>query len=280
MRRPRLSQHFLRDRHIVETILQAADLQASDTVLEIGPGRGALTDALARRAQRLVAVELDRALAETLRIRFAANPSVQIIQADFLKIDLDQLFLTGGIKILGNLPYAVTSPILEKILPWPFWCTAVFLVQREVGERLRSAPSSKTYGVLSLAVQLFAEVEKVALVKPGAFSPPPKVTSLVVRLHRKEKLPVPVEAIPDFFDLVHAAFTHRRKTLSNSLSLFAEIPKAAVENWLAAECFDGTRRAENLTLEEYAELARKWAIFRREKKFDNPPANVYNTSRS
>ena len=169
-----------------------------------------------------------------------------------------------GIKILGNLPYAITSPILEKILAWPGWQTGVFLIQREVGERIRSRPGSRAFGILSLAVQLYADVETILNVKPGAFSPPPRVRSMVIRLRRKSALPLADRAIPAFFDLVHAAFSHRRKTLANSLALFIQAPKARVGSWLATHQVSPDRRAETLTLAEYAHLAPLWEIFRRE----------------
>jgi 16S rRNA (adenine1518-N6/adenine1519-N6)-dimethyltransferase len=262
--RPPLGQHFLRDPKALETILQAADLKSTDTALEIGPGKGVLTDLLAPRVQNLVAVELDRTLAPKLAQRLADRPSIKIVHADFLTVDLDLLFPTRPIKVLGNLPYSITAPIIEKLLAWPGWETGVFLMQREVGDRMRAAPGSKTFGVLSLAVQLFADVEAVATVKPGAFVPPPKVTSQIVRLRRRAAPTLPPSEIPAFFDLVHAAFSHRRKTLANTLSLFADVPKKKVEEWLTAHQISAGARAETLALAEYARLAAAWAIFRRE----------------
>ena len=296
MHRPVLGQHFLRDPKVVETILQAAELKPTDTALEIGPGKGVLTEPLISRVKNLVAVELDRDLAPKLQERFGNQPHVKIVQEDFLKTDLDQLFSEasppaplpvgegskrlpfppppgeGGppkavgeaIKILGNLPYSITSPIFEKILAWPRWRTGVFLIQREVGERIRSAPGSKVFGVLSLAVQLFAETEMIMLVKPGAFVPPPEVMSMVIRLRRRAALPIPETDVPAFFDLAHAAFSHRRKTLVNTLSLFADVPKKKVDAWLVSQRVAPSARAESLGLEEYARLAHPWAIFRRE----------------
>lgn len=265
MHRPPLGQHFLRDSHVVQAIIHAADLSPRDAVLEIGPGKGALTQPLAVSVQQVVAVELDRNLAARLQTQFSSLSHCRIIHSDFLKLDLDRLFpMAHGIKILGNLPYAITSPIFEKILPWPRWETAVFLVQREVGERMRSRPGSRTFGILSLAVQLFAAVEKVALVKPGAFSPPPRVHSMVVRLCRKKSALLPESEIPVFFDLVHAAFAHRRKTLTNSLAHYLPAPKEKVEQWLVRQHHDGTQRAETLGLEDYVQLAPAWSIFRRE----------------
>jgi 16S rRNA (adenine1518-N6/adenine1519-N6)-dimethyltransferase len=266
--RPKLGQHFLRDPLVVRTILEAAELRPTDHALEIGPGKGILTEPLLARVAKLTAVELDRALAPRLQDRFGKNPAWKLVQEDFLKIHLSELFPEASvdqpIKILGNLPYAITSPIFEKILAWPGWNTGVFLIQREVGERMRSAPGSRTFGILSLAVQLFADVEMIRSVPPGAFQPPPRVVSIILRLRRKRERLLPDSDIPAFFDLAHAAFAHRRKTLANSLALHTHAPKANVETWLATQNVQGSLRAESLSLQDYAHLANPWAIFRRE----------------
>jgi len=265
---PRLSQHFLRDPLVVRTILEAADLQPDNRALEIGPGKGVLTEPLLERVQQLTAVELDRTLAARLQERFGDHPSWKLVQGDILRTDLQALFPEASperpIKILGNLPYAITSPIFDKLLSWPGWNTGVFLVQQEVGDRMRSRPGSRSFGILSLAVQLFADVEKIRSVPPGAFVPPPRVRSMVIRLRRKSARVIPDSDIPAFFDLAHAAFAHRRKRLTNSLALFARAPKQKVEAWLRAQNVPLTARAESLRLEDYAHFANPWAIFRRE----------------
>jgi 16S rRNA (adenine1518-N6/adenine1519-N6)-dimethyltransferase len=201
--RQRLGQHFLRDLKVVQTILQAAELKSTDTALEIGPGKGVLTEPLVPLVKNLTVVELDRDLGPKLESRFGQQPGWRLVQGDFLKVNLPELFplasLEHPIKILGNLPYSITAPIFEKILAWPGWRTGVFLIQREVGERMKSGPGSKVFGVLSLAVQLFADVESICLVKPGAFVPPPEVTSIVVRLRRRATLPIAEEDVPAFF---------------------------------------------------------------------------------
>lgn len=280
--RPPLGQHFLRDPHVLQAILAAAGLTPETTALEIGPGKGVLTEALAPRVGKLVAVELDQALARSLQRRFDRNPRVEIVQSDFLKIQLDSLFSRNQwpIKILGNLPYSITSPIFEKILAWPGWETGVFLIQREVAERMRSGPGSRSFGILSLAVQLFADVESLLKVKPGAFSPPPKVMSSVIRLRRKARPECVETEVPAFFDLAHGAFAHRRKTLANSLARYSGAPKEPVENWLRRQGVDPRRRAETLGLADYVRMAGPWAFFRRENGFDIHHGNVYNTRRS
>lgn len=263
--RQRLGQHFLRDPKVVQTILAAAELKSSDSALEIGPGKGVLTFELARRVKHLTAIELDAALADRLREKLCP-PAQTIVHADFLKIDLNSLFPAEEkpIKVLGNLPYSITSPIFEKLLPWPAWDTGVFLIQKEVADRIQSEPGSRTFGILTLAVQLFAQVETIARVKPGAFVPPPVVMSTVIRLRRKTVPELASADVPAFFDLAHGAFAHRRKTLANSLTFFAQAPKKDVEKWLCDHAIDPALRAERLGLHDYARLAGAWAIFRRE----------------
>jgi len=273
--RQRLGQHFLKDPNVVQTILAAAELSASDVALEIGPGKGVLTDPLSQRVSHLVAIELDDGLAEHLRKRYEARSSVKIVHADILKIDLAALVsapsapsgsLAPSLKILGNLPYSITSPIFEKIMPWTAWETGVFLIQREVAARIAAQPGSRDYGILTLAVQLFAEAEIILQVKPGAFLPPPKVSSSVIRLRRKAQPIVAPERIPDFFDLVHGAFAHRRKTIANSLAFHAKIRRSEAEKWLIDNGLRPDARAETVKLADYAKLCGAWSIFRREIK--------------
>jgi 16S rRNA (adenine1518-N6/adenine1519-N6)-dimethyltransferase len=185
MRQP-LGQHFLRDPKTIHTIVSAAELSRQETALEIGPGKGVLTSALVGKVKKLIAVELDSALASRLAAQWASESAVQIVHGDFLRQDLDALvpWADRPVKLLGNLPYSITSPIFEKILAWPHWETGVFLIQKEVAERMRSAEGSRVYGILSLAVQLFATVESLLTVGPGAFQPPPEVDSSVFRLRR------------------------------------------------------------------------------------------------
>ncbi len=270
--RQRLGQHFLRDQKVVKTILAAAELSPEDTALEIGPGRGVVTSKLVDFVKRLVAVEMDDELAPHLVLRFAHRPSVQIIHADILKVDLDVLARDPSqpdappkpMKVIGNLPYSITSPIFEKFLVWEGWQTGVFLIQREVAERIISKEGSKVFGILSLAIQLFADAEIVARVKPGAFLPPPRVHSCVIRLRKKVRPLVAHSDIPAFFDLAHGAFAHRRKTIANSLAFHCQCDRSVVEKWLARQGVDSGVRAETLAPSEYAKMAGPWSIFRRE----------------
>jgi 16S rRNA (adenine1518-N6/adenine1519-N6)-dimethyltransferase len=262
--RPSLGQHFLRDPKVIQTILAAAELKASDTALEIGPGKAVLTEPLAARIKRLVAIELDRELEAKLKVRFQSQTKVEIIQGDFLKTDLNALFPNIPIKVLGNLPYSITSPIFEKLLAWPGWEIGVFLVQREVAERMRAKAGSRTYGLLSLAIQLSAEVESIAIVPPGAFAPPPAVHSSVIRLRRKAAPVIPPAEVADFFHFARAAFAHRRKTVANAVALETHVDKNRLSEWLLAAGIPAQARAEQITLETYAMMAPRWAVFRRE----------------
>ncbi len=261
--RQRLGQHFLNDHAVIQTILSASELSADDTALEIGPGKGALTRELKPRVKRLLAIELDDGLAQYLR-----KSGFEIVHDDFLKTNLDALISRDlwPIKVLGNLPYSITSPIFEKLLAWPGWRTGVFLIQKEVAERMVAPHGSRTFGILSLAVQLFAHAEIIRRVPPGAFTPPPDVESAVIRLRRRETLPLKETAITSYFDLAHAAFAHRRKTLSNSMALYTGISRPLVVDFLATQGVDSGFRAENLGSADYAKMAEPWSIFRRETK--------------
>jgi 16S rRNA (adenine1518-N6/adenine1519-N6)-dimethyltransferase len=275
MRQP-LGQHFLRDPRVVEAILTAAELKKSETALEIGPGKAILTEPLAARVARLVAIELDRELAANLQKRFRTQTTIEIIQADFLKTNLAELFpapsLPPKIKVLGNIPYAITAPIFEKLLAWPGWETGVFLIQREVADRLRAVEGSKAFGLLTLAVQLFAQVELILDVAPEAFSPPPEVHSSVIRLRRKVLAGLPPEDTPAFFDFARAAFRHRRKTVVNSVAMATEIPKKQLSQWLQSQQLNPALRAEAISLSDYVRIARPWAIYRREIELTGRPS--------
>lgn len=214
--------------------------------VEIGPGPGGLTAALLKRCERLVAVELDGALASALRERFASVPQLEVVEGDVLETDLAQW---GEVVVCGNLPYYITSPIVEKTLSLgPLLKRAVFLVQKEVAERIAAAPGSRDYGYLSVATQLHCHVERLFLVKPASFRPPPKVDSAVVRL-TPHSVGMPVET-RDFLAFASACFRQKRKTLKNNLSgLFAK-------EVLDAHPRSGAR-AEQLSVAELIALQRE-----------------------
>lgn len=232
----RLGQHFLRSQGILERIAAAVCQPGEPLVIEIGPGRGALTRHLIPRAKRLVAIEMDAALAEELRVE---APGVEVIHADVLAADLSAY---GTAVIAGNLPYYITSPIIDKVLTLgPLLHRAVFLIQKEVAQRLAARPGSRDYGYLTVTTQARCRVEKLFTVKPAAFSPPPKVDSAVVRLTPRET-PF-TEDLPGFLRFASLCFRQKRKTLRNNLAAFVPGPL------LTAQAEAGLR-AEQLSLEE------------------------------
>jgi 16S rRNA (adenine1518-N6/adenine1519-N6)-dimethyltransferase len=252
--RKRFGQHFLRDTRVLDDIVSALGPLDGRTVIEIGPGRGALTDRLVERAARVVAIELDRDLVAHLRSRYHDKPHVQIVEADVLTVSLSEL-ASGPFVLAGNVPYYITTPILFHALERPRADVAVYLVQQEVAERLAAPPGDKIYGALSVNVQAFADVELVRRVPPGAFNPPPSVDSAVVRL-----IPRSVAAIDEaheryFKSFVQAAFGLRRKQLVRVVRTIAAIDAPEAEA-LLAECQLSTSvRPETLTPEDFARLS-------------------------
>ena len=245
MPRRKLGQHFLIRGSILERIAAAACPARQDLVVEIGPGRGALTEKLLKRAARVVAVEVDPYLVERLHLKFAAEPRLEIVCADVLETDLAQW---GPATIAGNLPYYIASPILEKVLPLnpP---RAVFLIQKEVAERLVARPGDREYGYLTVRTALFARVRLLFEVKPAAFHPPPKVDSAVVLIE-----PLTCElGLPGhdaFLRFVAQCFRQKRKTLRNNLAGF--YGKELVDAWPEASL-----RAEQISLEGFVEMFRR-----------------------
>ncbi|HXE90151.1 MAG TPA: 16S rRNA (adenine(1518)-N(6)/adenine(1519)-N(6))-dimethyltransferase RsmA [Terriglobales bacterium] len=263
-RRPRLGQNFLSDPHAAQRIVDALGDLSGSTVVEIGPGRGALTDLLARRARRLIAIEVDRLLAAQLGLRYARQPNVEIVEADILSVDLSSLIaiepgaviprrVGGRAVVVGNLPYYITSPILMRLFTFAGSIERiVVLVQREVAERVIARPGTRDYGVLSATAQLYARVEKLFTLPPGAFSPPPKVHSTLLRLTispRDAELGIVAEEFVEFLKL---CFGQKRKTLRNNLKFRYEEP--AVLRALAEADVRGDVRAEALSLEKTAAL--------------------------
>jgi 16S rRNA (adenine1518-N6/adenine1519-N6)-dimethyltransferase len=236
----KLGQHFLASASILERIASAACPEGEDLVIEIGPGRGALTDHLLRRSQRVIAIELDPHLAAHLRRQYAGEPRLEVVEADVLATDLRQW---GPAAIAGNLPYYITSPIIDRVLQVDF-TRAVFLVQKEVAQRIAAVPGTRDYGYLSVQTACRSRARVLFTVKPGAFQPPPKVHSAVVLL---EPYPAPVPDCRDFLEFVSRCFRQKRKTLRNNLVPF--YGKDLVE----AQPEAGSR-AEQLTLQQFASL--------------------------
>ncbi len=253
--RKRFGQHFLRDRAVLARIADALQLTGSETVVEIGPGRGALTDLLAPRARRLVAVEIDRDLAAHLRARYAADPHVEVLEADVLRVALGEV--AGPDYVLaGNVPYYITTPILFHALAPPRPARAVYLVQREVAERLTAAPGTKEYGALGVNVQAVARTELISRVPPGAFVPAPKVDSAVIRVTPRADPVVAPDDERRYRRFVQAAFALRRKQLRRVVRTIAGLDAEGAERALAVAGVDPDARPETLSPAEFAALVR------------------------
>lgn len=252
-----LGQHFLNDRRILARIVDAVAPTAGETVIEIGPGRGSLTDMLVNHpgVGRLVAVEYDRALAAGLAERYEGDDRVSIVQADVLDVNLAQL-AGGPYALVGNVPYYITTPILFHSLRRPRATRAVFLVQREVAERMAAAPGSKTYGALSVNLQAVADAEVQFRVPAGAFSPPPKVESAVVRVVPRETPLVTPEEEEPFRAFVQNIFGMRRKQMKRVLRGLAGFSVEEAETVLRANGVEPEARPEVLSPERLAVLFR------------------------
>jgi 16S rRNA (adenine1518-N6/adenine1519-N6)-dimethyltransferase len=239
----RLGQHFLTRKSILERIAAAAAPDDAAPVVEIGPGRGALTEHLLPRVPHVYAIEVDTVLVHYLQGKFRAAPGLTVIHNDVLKTDLAQW---GPVAVAGNLPYYITSPIIERVLSLgPLLRRAVFLVQKEVAERLTTPPGSREYGYLTVQTALMAEARMLFTVPPGAFSPPPKVDSAVVLLEpRAEPL---VGDVPAFLRFASLCFAQKRKTLRNNLS--ATYPKGVLDAQPEA-----SMRAEQLSIAAMVDL--------------------------
>jgi 16S rRNA (adenine1518-N6/adenine1519-N6)-dimethyltransferase len=241
------------DRTALERIADALAPTADDVVVEIGPGRGALTDLLARRAKRVVAIELDRDLVPYLRDRYRDAGNVEVIERDVLEVNLGEV---AGSEFLlaGNVPYYITTPILFHALEPPRPARAVYLVQREVAERIASPPGSRTYGALSVNVQAVARAELVARVPPGAFRPPPSVESAIVCLTPRPD-PVVEEALEsEFRALVQESFGLRRKQMRRVVRTMARLDVERAERVLEVAGVDPECRPETLSPEDFARL--------------------------
>jgi 16S rRNA (adenine1518-N6/adenine1519-N6)-dimethyltransferase len=271
--KPKLGQHFLASDSYAAQVVHALGDVSQSTVLEIGPGRGILTSALAKHSRRLIAVELDRVLAAQLRLRFGMFSNVEIIEADILTVDFNSLFgprpgmgrpgiefRPAPAKVVGNLPYYITSDILLRLFEYSkYFETIVVMVQREVADRIAAEPGTRDYGLFSATAQLYARVEKLFTLPPGAFAPPPKVHSTVLRLtiaprHRELGLDGNGQMANGFIDFLKLSFGQKRKTLWNNLK--SAYPEPHLRAALASAQVKSSARAETLTLEESAALFR------------------------
>ena len=253
----KLGQNFLIDEHVVNSIVAAAGIKPGDAVLEIGPGIGTLTQGLAEAGANVTAVEIDRRLIEVLSKTLEGYDNVKVVHGDILRINIPETVGVPQYKVVANLPYYITTPIimglLEARMPIDVLVT---MVQKEVAQRMVATPGTKDYGSLSVAVQYYTKAEIMFIVKPDSFIPPPAVESAVIRCTVLDKPPVEVNE-KVFFRVVKAAFAQRRKTLLNTLKTTG-VPVEALKTILDAAGIDGTRRGETLSIEEFAALANVW----------------------
>ncbi|MDY3908412.1 MAG: 16S rRNA (adenine(1518)-N(6)/adenine(1519)-N(6))-dimethyltransferase RsmA [Eubacterium sp.] len=255
-------QNFLIDTHVLDKIVEAADVSEEDFVLEIGPGIGTMTQYLCEHARQVLAVEIDRNLIPILQETLSSYDNVDILQGDILKQDIGAIAekYNGGqpIKVVANLPYYITTPIImglfESRVPL---ANVTVMVQKEVADRMRAEPGTKEYGALSLAVQYYAEPYLAANVPPNCFMPRPKVGSAVIRLSARQKPPVEVKDEKLMFRLIRAAFNQRRKTLQNAITNSGELNFSKEETGQAITSvgLNPSIRGEKLGLAEFAALA-------------------------
>jgi 16S rRNA (adenine1518-N6/adenine1519-N6)-dimethyltransferase len=249
----KLGQHFLVDASAARQIVEAAELAAGETVVEIGPGRGALTTELLARGCRVVAIEMDRALASLLRDQFASEDRIEIHEADFLRFDIEP-YKAASPKFLGNLPYAAASPILQKILSWASWRLAVFMFQKEVADRLTARPGGADYGVLTLSRWIRADAEALMTLGPESFRPRPRVHSTVLRLRRLDAPRLAPQEEEPFFRVAKAAFQERRKMAAGAMARLLNLPRSRLEAAFLKLGLDPRWRAQDIPPEAYLKL--------------------------
>ena len=255
-----LGQNFLIDTNVIDRILEGARVQEGDYVIEVGPGIGTLTKEMGRTAEKVVAIEIDKTLIPILEETLADFPNIEVINQDILKVNVQELVkekLNGGpVKLIANLPYYITTPIVMKFLEEDIPVTdIVVMVQKEVADRMNAQPNSKDYGALSVAVQYYCDTEIVAKAPRHMFMPQPNVDSTVIGLHVREEKKYNVDNEDIFFKTVKASFGQRRKTLLNSLGGLGFLSKDQIKVALQEANIDEKRRGETLSIEEFASLS-------------------------
>lgn len=262
-----LGQNFLTDKNIIDKIIEESFITEDDLVIEIGPGIGTLTAEAAQRAKKVIAVEIDQNLIPILEETLAGYSNIQILNQDILKTDLAQVIAfegeeIKGVKIIGNLPYYITTPIIMKLLEDGVPADSItVMMQKEVADRIQSGPGTKTYGAISVAVQYYCTIEQVAAVPKEVFIPQPKVDSTVLRLDIRKKRPIELIDEKVFFSCVKSGFGQRRKTLLNSMNGVCGLGKEAVKEILQSAGIDPIRRAETLSLAEFGRIANRVAKY-------------------
>ena len=255
-----LGQNFLIDTNVIDRILEGARVKEGDYVIEVGPGIGTLTKEMGRTAEKVVAIEIDKTLIPILEETFADFHNIEVINQDILKVNVQELVkekLNGGpVKLVANLPYYITTPIVMKFLEEDIPVTdIVVMVQKEVADRMNAKPNTKDYGALSVAVQYYCDTEIVAKAPRHMFMPQPNVDSTVIGLHVREEKKYNVDNEDIFFKTVKASFGQRRKTLLNSLGGLGFLSKDQIKIALQEANIDEKRRGETLSIEEFASLS-------------------------
>ena len=255
-----LGQNFLIDTNVIDRILEGARVKEGDYVIEVGPGIGTLTKEMGRSAEKVVAIEIDKTLIPKLEETLEDFPNIEVINQDILKVNVQELVkekLNGGpVKLVANLPYYITTPIVMKFLEEDIPVTdIVVMVQKEVADRMNAKPNTKDYGALSVAVQYYCDTEIVAKAPRHMFMPQPNVDSTVIGLHVREEQIYHVDNEDIFFKTVKASFGQRRKTLLNSLGGLGFLSKDQIKEALKEANIDEKRRGETLSIEEFASLS-------------------------
>lgn len=255
-----LGQNFLIDDNVIDKILDGARLSEGDKIIEVGPGIGTLTREMGKVADKVVAIEIDKTLIPILKDTLDEFENIEVVNQDILKVDIQGLVnekLSGGpVKLVANLPYYITTPIVMKFLEEDIPVTdIVVMVQKEVADRMNSGPGTKDYGALSIAVQYYCDTEIVAKAPRHMFIPQPNVDSTVIGLHVREEKKYKVDSEEVFFKTVKAAFGQRRKTLLNALGTLGFLEKDEIREVLQEANIDEKRRGETLSIEEFANLA-------------------------
>lgn len=267
-----LGQNFITDKSVIERIVEGADIGADDLVIEIGPGIGVLTAEAAKACARVVAIEIDKKLIPILSETLQEYDNIRVINQDILKTDLNEIIdaerdagsFAGGVKIIGNLPYYITTPIIMGILEKGVAADSItIMMQKEVADRIKAKPGGKIYGAISVAVQYYCTVTQVASVPKEVFIPRPKVDSAVLKLCIREKRPVELIDERIFFACIKAGFGQRRKTLLNSLTGVNGLSRDDIKSVLGQADIDPVRRAETLSIEEFAAIANEVTIYSR-----------------
>lgn len=259
----KLGQNFLVDEEVISEIIEGSSIDESSLVIEIGPGMGALTEHLVERAGRLVAIELDDRLIPVLRVKFFGFDNFELIHGDILEVDLEELvrrekeeYGLTNVRIVGNLPYYITTPIITKLLEKGTGADSITaMMQKEVGDRLAAEPGTKNAGAITYQVHMYSEVFKVVDAPSDCFYPAPKVDSVVLRMDLRDEPAVKVSDEEFFFRCIKAGFMQRRKTLLNSLMTLGDFSKAEISEALEKAGIETTRRAESLDMNEFAILA-------------------------